>query len=109
MRRVRVCVLSFAVVVAPSAWAATEVLGASDAMVRDAGSGTSVHDASGARWSVDGDEPFAVDEDSLASAGQAGAAPERNPFTWTLLLIAFAGLTAVFAGKRSGGRGLTGA
>ncbi len=54
--------------------------------------------------------PFAVDEAILNggfAASPSGA--NRNRFSWTFLLIAFAGLTAVFAGKRSGGRGLFGA
>jgi len=51
------------------------------------------------------DEPFAVDETWFSGRSDLSPA-KRNPFTWTFLLIAFAGLTAVFARKRSGGRGL---
>ena len=113
MRRLRACVLSVAVMVAPSARAATHVFVPSDVVVRDAGTGVSMHDAVAAfvsaRWSAEGDEPFALDEAWLTSLGEAGAASEHNPFAWTLLLIVFAGLTAFFAGKRSGGRGLIGA
>ena len=73
------------------------------------GPGISINAAVGARWSTEADEPFALDEAQLTSPGKAPAASEHNPFAWTLLLIVFAGLTAFFAGKRSGGRGLIGA
>ena len=109
MRQVGACVLCVAVMVAPSAWATTRVVLPSDTAVREAGTGKSLHDAVGARWSTEADEPFALDEAQLTSPGKAPAASEHNPFAWTLLLIVFAGLTAFFAGKRSGGRGLIGA
>ncbi len=49
------------------------------------------------------DVAFTVSEALL----KAAPAPPNNPrFSWVILLIAFAGLTAFFAGKRSGGRGL---
>jgi hypothetical protein len=55
-------------------------------------------------------EPFSVDETWLTSGGDPpNAAARHDRFAWTFLLIAFAGLTALFAGKRSGGRGLFGA
>ena len=39
---------------------------------------------------------------------EAAPAPAKHTrFGWVFLLIAFSGLTAFFAGKRSGGRGLT--
>jgi len=51
------------------------------------------------------EEPtFAVDEALLK--GQDAAAPHNDRFKWVFVLIAFAGLTAAFAGKHSGGRGL---
>ncbi len=39
-----------------------------------------------------------------ADADRGGASSDR--YRWVIPLIAFAGLTAVFAGTRSGGRGL---
>ncbi|WP_113891454.1 hypothetical protein [Roseiarcus fermentans] len=59
-----------------------------------------------ARSAADGDELFAVDDALLTRLGAPDPAAKRNPFARTLLLIIFAGLTAVFAGRKNGGRGL---
>ncbi len=108
-----------------SAWAATELNGASSDLVlgRDAVV-TILRDAAatldpltksffGARSAADSapaeDEPYALIQALAPSRGDTDAATRQNPFAWTLLLIVFSGLTAVFAGKRSGGRGLIGA
>ena len=54
------------------------------------------------------DDLSVVIDDALR-AGTNVAAPavaKNDRFSWVFLLIAFAGLTAVFAGRRSGGSGL---
>jgi hypothetical protein len=54
------------------------------------------------------DDLSAVIDDALR-AGTKVAAPavvKNDRFSWVFLLIAFAGLTAAFAGRRSGGSGL---
>jgi hypothetical protein len=51
------------------------------------------------------DRAFAVDA-ALLEAGKTAAPAKQDRFSWVFLLIAFAGLTAVFAGRRTGGRGL---
>jgi hypothetical protein len=50
---------------------------------------------------------FAVSAALLEGVGKSeSAAPVRDRFVWVIPLIAFAGLTAMFGHKRSGGRGL---
>ncbi len=50
---------------------------------------------------------FAVDKSLLGSGGpRARASESRERFKWVFMLITFSGLTALFAGRRSGGRGL---
>lgn len=49
---------------------------------------------------------FAVDEALLGRGATAPDRPKYDRFNWVFLLIAFAGLTALFAGRRTGGRGL---
>jgi hypothetical protein len=64
-------------------------------------------DPSAVDGSAAGDAPFVVNDRLFERQSEpAPAAPVYDPFNWVALLIAFAGLTAVFAGKRSGGRGL---
>ena len=48
---------------------------------------------------------FAVDR-ALLGAATAPHAAKVDRFKWVFLLIGFAGLTAFFAGKRTGGHGL---
>ncbi len=48
----------------------------------------------------------AVDRALLGGGATAPSASKYDPFNWVFLLIAFAGLTALFAGRRTGGRGL---
>ena len=52
----------------------------------------------------EGEPTFAVDEALLK--GPAPPATNNDRFQWVFIVIAFAGLTAAFAGKPSGGRGL---
>lgn len=62
--------------------------------------------ASADATSADG---LAVVIDDALRAGTKVAAPavaKNDRFSWVFLLIAFAGLTATFAGRRSGGSGL---
>lgn len=49
---------------------------------------------------------FAVDKALLRGGGVTTPAAKYDRFNWVFLLIAFAGLTALFAGRRTGGRGL---
>ena len=50
---------------------------------------------------------FAVDKALLGDGGaSAPDASKHDRFKWVFLLIAFAGLTALFTGRRTGGRGL---
>jgi hypothetical protein len=108
MRGWRIYTLAAAMLMSSTAMAATELHGGPgfSALGVDASAVESRPAA------VDGaaanDFPFSVDEAILNSAGASPSVPKANPFSWTFILIAFAGLTAVFAGKRSGGRGLIG-
>ena len=112
MRRFATLALCLAIVLSPSARAATQLVGGSDAVLLRSATAPSLSAAAdaaasslfGARPTAQEDEPFALDASTLAS--RVGAAGERNPFTLTILLIVFAGLTAFFARKRSSGRGL---
>jgi hypothetical protein len=110
--------LTVAVLTSLPAWASTELPGAgilaglgqesAAASARDASSLDALaREIFGGAWANKGadDEPFALDENWFRSRSDLSPA-RRNPFAWTFLLIAFAGLTAVFARKRSGGRGL---
>jgi hypothetical protein len=95
-------------------WASTELSGFGEAAAGGARASTAAPDAwtKGILDRAASDEPFSVDETWLTSRGQPSQdmkKPNSDRFTWTILLIAFAGLTAVFARKRSGGRGLIGA
>ncbi len=50
---------------------------------------------------------LAVDRALLGGGGAtAPSAAKYDRFNWVFLLIGFAGLTALFAGRRTGGRGL---
>ncbi len=105
MRSWRGPVFAAAVLTASAASAATELH--SDASFR----GLPALDAAAPDDRVDpADESlFAVNEAALENRTSSFLPAARDRFGWTFLLIAFAGLTAVFAGKRSGGRGLYGA
>jgi hypothetical protein len=106
-----------AILASPPVWASTEIRGAGvfpglddEANSRNA-SGTFDLLTKGLLSAVDRAdvEPFSVDETWLTSSGHPPKTVARHDrFAWTFLLIAFAGLTALFAGKRSGGRGLFG-
>ena len=52
------------------------------------------------------DWAFAVDGALLRGDSAAPAATKVDRFKWAFLLIGFAGLTAFFTGRRTGGRGL---
>jgi len=121
MRRWRTVVFGAAILTSSPLWASTELSGPGSV----AGFGQETADA-GERaaptlldaWTKSildraaDDEPFSVDETWLTSRSGPShnvTKPKSDRFAWTILLIAFAGLTAAFAGKRSGGRGLIGA
>jgi hypothetical protein len=117
MRGRRTVVLTVAILTSLPACASTQLPGAGLAGLGQDSAAASVRDASpfdalareifGGAWANKGadDEPFAVDENWF-SRPSALSPTKHNPFAWTFLLIAFAGLTAVFARKPSGGSGL---
>ncbi len=100
-----------AILISPTAMAATELhngAGFSGVVAGDALAGgvrsTSVVGTTADQW--------ASAVDAAAFGKRSPAAPSRpkaDRFGWTFIMIAFAGLTAVFTGKRTAGRGLFGA
>lgn len=112
MKRLKAAFVCVALLATHAAQPATELVGFSDTgLSRDAGGSMSRSVGAGfdsSTWNLlgatEGDQPYTLDESALAA--RAGAAGEPGPFALTVLLIAFAGLTAFFAGKRSAGRGL---
>src|SRR5271165_4714170 len=113
MRTCRIMLFVAAVAASTSALAATELhLGAAGfqaTLVRDAApldAQSAAEPTAGDAASIE-DRALAVDEAGLERAlAAAPNAAKHDPFKWVFMLIAFAGLTAVFAGRRSGGRGL---
>jgi hypothetical protein len=97
-----------AILISPVARAATELHGGpgfADAVAVDASAGE-VRSAA-AEGAVADAWASAVDEALFRGTGSASpSAAKADRFSWTFLLIAFAGLTALFAGKRTAGRGL---
>ncbi len=110
MRGWRRYAFAVAILISPTAMAATELHGAGfpGAVVGDALAGgvrsALVEGATADQW--------ASAVDAAVFRGRSTAAPSRpkaDRFGWTFIMIAFAGLTAVFTGKRTAGRGLFGA
>ena len=111
-----VFIVAAMVLASPPAWASTDLstgaavplafgVGPSEPIGRDNSAWPAPGpqaDPSMAEESATVDDAFTVSEALLT----APAAPKHTRFSWVILLIAFAGLTAFFAGKRSGGRGL---
>jgi hypothetical protein len=101
----------------PSAWASTELStgAASPITFSDEPSSPSGRDNSsslgpGSQTEPSLSEEAAADDDAFTVSDALlkvnPAASNRTPSSWIIPLIAFAGLTAFFTGKRSGGRGL---
>jgi hypothetical protein len=100
----------------PSAWASTE-LSTGTAVPIAFSEPSSPNGRDNSSWLAPGSqtepslsEESAADDDAFTVSDALlkvkPAAPNRTPSSWVILLIAFAGLTAFFTGKRSGGRGL---
>jgi hypothetical protein len=117
--RLRVFIVAILALAAPSAWASTELSTGAAVSVAfgDEAFGTNGGDnpawlapAPGTQmvpYASDGsptdDGTFTVTEALLRAAPSPA---HRERYSWVIPLIAFAGLTAFFARKRSGGRGL---
>lgn len=116
----RLFFIAITMLAAPSAWASTDLStgaalsGAFSDEAFEAGArgnpawlatvlGAHLEPGASAEGSSTDDGAFTLNE-ALLKAAPAPAKPAR--LRWVILLIAFSGLTAFFAGKRSGSRGL---
>ena len=122
--RWRVVLFAAAMVMSPMAQASTELRGGGAWFWNALGLGESVGDIRNEQVELGLPKPYSTDpgsaSDSAADAwafavdkalmgGGSPTAPSAakyDAFNWVFLLIAFAGLTALFAGRRTGGRGL---
>jgi hypothetical protein len=109
MRGWRRYAVAVAILSSPTAMATTELHGAGfpGAVGGDALAGgvrsALVEGATADQWASAAD---AADFPGRSAA--APSVPKADRFGWTFIMIAFAGLTAVFAGKRTAHRGLFG-
>lgn len=112
-----VFIVAAMVLASPPAWASTDLstgaavpLAFSDEPSGPSGRSNSAWPGPGPQADPGMSEESATDDDAFtvseALLKAAPAPPKPTRFSWVILLIAFAGLTAFFAGKRSGGRGL---